>query len=106
MTRHRAPPRVDNQSAATATRRVPRARRRRDAMRNPPARAASEGISVAVVRDDGGDDRAKAEPRAATGLVRDEAMRRKVAMTREVATTREAATSYASDDGAKWCERK
>jgi len=39
-------------------------------------------------------------------LVRDEAMRRKVAMTREVATTREAATSYASDDGAKWCERK
>jgi hypothetical protein len=74
-------------------------------MRNPPARAASEGISVAVVRDDGGDDRAKAEPRAATGLVRDEAMRR-VAMTREVATTREAATSYASDDGAKWCERK
>jgi hypothetical protein len=33
-------------------------------------------------------------------------MRRKVAMTREVATTREAATSYASDDGAKWCERK
>jgi hypothetical protein len=29
-----------------------------------------------------------------------------VAMTREVATTREAATSYASDDGAKWCERK
>jgi hypothetical protein len=71
-------------------------------MRNPPARAASEGISVAVVRD----DRAKAEPRAATGLVRDEAMRRKVAMTREVATTREAATSYASDDGAKWCERK
>jgi hypothetical protein len=75
-------------------------------MRNPPARAASEGISVAVVRDDGGDDRAKAEPRAATGLVRDEAMRRKVAMTREVATTREAATSDASDDGAKWCERK
>ena len=73
-------------------------------MRTPPARAASEGISVAVVRDDGGDDRAKAEPRAATGLVRDEAC--DVAMTREVATTREAATSYASDDGAKWCERK
>lgn len=72
----------DNQFAATATRRVRAARRRRDAMRRPPARAASEGISVAVVRDDDGGERAKTEPRAATGLVRDEALRRRVATTR------------------------